>query len=123
MPSLLLRVEPDVPEVHVRSGLVPLYVLAARVEPEVIADADARGLRVEDALDLLPERLALLRVELPRQLLAELLLLRVAPPARPVAQDLRRGARLRHERERRAEDLPELRLAAPLHDRRPVGHL
>src|SRR5206468_3596353 len=70
-------VQPDVPEVHVRSRLEALDVLAAGVEPEVVAETDARGVGVEDGLDLVPHRVALLRVRLASHGLQELILLRV----------------------------------------------
>src|SRR4030095_16832256 len=90
-------VEPDVPEVHVGAWLVPLYVLASCVEPEVVADLDARRLGVEHRLDLLPHGVALLVVEFAAHGLQERVLLDVAPPSRPLAEHLRGRCRHHHE--------------------------
>src|SRR3989449_11689509 len=103
---------------HVRSGLVALDVLAPRVEAEVVAEPDARRLRVEDGLDLFPDRDTLLQIELAPHGLQERFLVRMAPPARPVAQHLRRHRRLWQEDERRAERVPHLRLRS---EERRVG--
>jgi hypothetical protein len=67
--------------------------------------------------------MALLEVELARHGLQRLVLLRIAPPARPVAERGEPGARLDVEDEGRAEDVPELGLAAALDHGRPVGDL
>src|SRR3989442_1863091 len=119
----LFLVQPDVPEMHERPRLVPQHVLAAGVQPEVVADLDAGGVGVERDLELLDDGLALLDVALPGQGLHERILVGIAPPARPVAQDLGRHRGLRLEREGGRERIPQLRLVAPRHHRGPVRDL
>src|SRR5262249_37889705 len=82
-------VQPDVPEVHVRSGLIALDLFTAGVEAEVVADLDPGRVRVKRGLNLLPERLPLFEIGLATHGLQQRVLLGVAPPAGPIAQDLR----------------------------------
>src|SRR6185436_13899230 len=116
-------IEPDVPEMHVGAGLVAGHVLAASVEAEVVADLDAGGVGVEERLHLLDERVALLEVRLAPHRLQQRVLLGIAPPARPFAEDLRGRGRLRHQHEGRAEGVPQLGLVAALDHGGPVRDL
>src|SRR5262249_51335470 len=110
----------DVPEVHVRPGAEALDLLAPGVQTEVVAEAHARGVLEHEDLHALPQGGALLRVELAPNGLEELVLLRVAPPAGPLAEHDGVAGRLRLEDEGRAEDVVQLRLVPSLDDGGPV---
>src|SRR5687768_8407234 len=80
--------EPGVPEVEAGGGAEGAAQLAAgHVEREVVAELHAAHVLVEDRLDAVDQRLALLGIVLATQLGHELLLLLVAPAAPPAAAD------------------------------------
>src|ERR1700747_798075 len=99
---------------EVRARLEAAHLLAGHVELEVVSELDAPHVLVEDGLDLLDDGAALLGIRLARQIRHQLLLLLLAPPARPVALDARGDGGVWVEREARREDVVQLRLAAPL---------
>src|SRR5438874_10436084 len=74
--------EPRVPEVEPRRrAKVAAQVAARHVEGEVVAELHVADVFVEDGLDALDDRLALLRIALEAQLAEQELLLFVAPAA------------------------------------------
>src|SRR5213080_920401 len=118
-----LLVEPNVPEEQLGRRLEAAHLLAQDVQREVVAELDPADVLVEEHLHALPDRAAPLGIELGEHRLHQPVLLLLAPPARPVAVHRRGERRLVGEGEARREDVPQLRLVAPLDERRPVDHL
>src|SRR5262249_3462228 len=114
--------ETRVPEVQEWAGLEALQT-ACHDQAEEIAHLDAPDVLVEHRLDALDERAPLVRVALAQQLAEQALLLLVAPPAGPIALQIRREAGIGRKGDAGGEDVPQVGIGAPLHERGPVQHL
>src|SRR5262245_1168150 len=115
--------QPGVPEVELGRRLEAADFLARHVQEEVVAELDAADILVEDLLDALDERLALLGIALALEVGEHLLLLLRAPPPGPVALERGRQRGIGVERVTGREHVEQLGLVAPLDERRPVQHL